>query len=80
MVAPGPWTRGTSLALASRRSWRILAPAFPMLFVAGWIEGYVSPHAPLGVRIGVAVLSALALVSWVAFGGREPRETSKFEK
>ena len=72
VIAPGPWSRGHSLFLASRRSWRLLAPAFPMLFVAGLIEGYVSPHAPLEVRVAVAVLSALALVSWIAFGGRRP--------
>ncbi|MEM7287700.1 MAG: DUF2520 domain-containing protein, partial [Actinomycetota bacterium] len=32
-------------------AWRLLAPVFPMLFVAGMIEAFVSPHAPLEVRL-----------------------------
>jgi uncharacterized membrane protein SpoIIM required for sporulation len=72
-IAPGPWSRRRAMSLESRRALRLLAPVFPMLFVAGLIEGFVSPHAPLGVRVAVAALSAAAIASWIAFGGREPR-------
>jgi hypothetical protein len=43
---------------------------FPMLFLAGTIEGFVSPHAPIEVRIAVAVLSAIGIVGWITLGGR----------
>jgi hypothetical protein len=39
--------------------------------VAGLIEGFVSPHAPLAVRLAVAVASACALVLWVARAGSD---------
>jgi uncharacterized membrane protein SpoIIM required for sporulation len=60
------------MSLESARAWRLLAPVFPMLFVAGTIEGFVSPHAPLPVRVAVAGLSAAGLVLWIGFGGRDP--------
>ena len=70
-ITPGPWTRRHAMALESRRAWRIVAAVFPMLVCAGTIEGFVSPHAELPVRIGTAVLSGLVLVAWIGLGGRE---------
>lgn len=70
-VAPGPWSRRHAMKLESRRSLLILAPVFPMLFVAGLIEGFVSPHAPTPVRLTVAVVSGLAFLAWFAWSGRE---------
>jgi len=69
-VAPGPWSRAFALRLEAARAWRLVAPTFPMLFASGLIEGYVSPHAPLAVRIGVAALSGALLSAWLVFGGR----------
>jgi uncharacterized membrane protein SpoIIM required for sporulation len=69
-VAPGPWTRGHAMAIESRRAWKLLAPVFPLLFVAGTIEGFVSPHAPIGVRVATAVVTGLGMVAWVVLGGR----------
>ncbi len=69
-IAPGPWSRAHAMALASRRAWALLAPVFPILFLAGLIEGFVSPHAPLQVRLGVALASLLGLVAWIGFCGR----------
>lgn len=71
-IAPGPWTRRHAMALESRRAIRMLAAVFPMLFCAGMIEGFVSPHAPLATRMATAVVSGLALVAWIGLGGREP--------
>ena len=73
LLRPGPWTRRRALALESRRSLRLLAPVFPLLFVAGLIEGFVSPHAPLGVRVAVAIGTGFILVVWAVFGGRPPQ-------
>ncbi len=69
-VAPGPWTRRHAMKLESARSWKLLAPVFPMLFVAGWIEGFVSPHAPTAARLAVATATAVFLVTWIVLGGR----------
>jgi uncharacterized membrane protein SpoIIM required for sporulation len=70
-IAPGPWTRRHAMKLESARSWKLLAPVFPMLFVAGLIEGFVSPHAPTSARMAVAIASAVFLVMWIVLGGRE---------
>jgi uncharacterized membrane protein SpoIIM required for sporulation len=69
-LMPGPWTRSHALTLESRRAWALLAPTLPLLFLSGLNEGFVSPHAPLGVRIAVAVGTGLALCLWIALGGR----------
>jgi hypothetical protein len=48
----------------------LFAPVFPLLLIAGLIEGFVSPHAPLAARLAVAVASGVALLAWVLLGGR----------
>lgn len=70
-VAPGPWSRRHAMRLESQRAWHLLAPVFPILVVAGLIEGFVSPHAPLPVRAAVAVLSGVLLALWIGLGGRQ---------
>lgn len=72
-VAPGAYSRGHALVRESRRALELFAPVFPLLVLAGLIEGFVSPHAPLVVRVGVAIASGLGLVAWIALGGRAPR-------
>ena len=52
-------------------AWKLLAPVFPMLFVAGMIEGFVSPHAGFAVRVAVAVGTGAAMLGWVLLGGRK---------
>lgn len=69
-VAPGPWSRKEAMRLESRNALRILAPMFPMLFAAGLIEGFVSPHAPTLVRSAVAITTGIMLVGWICFAGR----------
>ena len=73
VVAPGPWDRRERVARDTRLAWRLFAPVAPLLVVSGLIEGYVSPHAPFGVRIGTAIGTGVALIAWVALGGRAHR-------
>jgi uncharacterized membrane protein SpoIIM required for sporulation len=72
-IAPGPWSRAYAMALESRRAWALLAPVFPLLFLSGLIEGFVSPHAPTPVRTVVALTSLAGLALWIGLGGRAPR-------
>ena len=71
-VRPGPFSRRHALVLESRRAILLFAPVFPLLVVAGLIEGFVSPHAPLPVRVAVAIASGFLLLSWALLGGRSP--------
>jgi len=71
LVLPGPRTRRVALEHESRIAWRLFAPTIPLLFVAGMIEGFISPHAPFGVRMLTAVVSGALLLAWALFGGRE---------
>lgn len=70
-VAPGARTRGDALAEARSRSSRLLLASTVWLVFAGLIEGFVTPHAPMGARWGVAGLSGLAMAFW-AGGGLAP--------
>lgn len=72
-IAPGPWSRRHALRLEASRALRLLSAVFPMLFFAGLIEGFVSPHADLPVRMGVAITSGVLLAAWIGFGGRAAR-------
>jgi len=69
-VKPGAYSRRHALVRESRRALELFAPVFPLLVIAGLIEGFVSPHAPFAVRTAVAIASGIGLVSWVALGGR----------
>jgi len=75
-IRPGARTRRHALVVESKRALLLLLPTFPILFAAGTIEGYVSPHAPLGVRLSVAAGSGLALFAYVLAGGRRTSTTS----
>lgn len=68
--APGPWSRRHALKLASAIAWRLFVPVMPMLVCAGLIEGFVSPHASLAVRVSIAAVSLFAMLAWAYFGSR----------
>jgi len=70
-IAPKAWSRRHALKLEAASAWKLLAAVFPMLFFAGLIEGFVSPHVAHPTRLFVAIASGVALVTWVALGGRE---------
>lgn len=70
LIRPGPWTRRHALVLESARSLRLLIPVFPILFFAGIIEGFVTPHASYQVRMAFAVATGVLLLGWGLCGGR----------
>ena len=69
-IRPGPWTRKHALLRESRHALVLLAPVLPLLLIAGLIEGFVSPHAPIEVRLATAVGTGIAMVAWALLGGR----------
>ena len=73
-LQPGSWSRLHALNLGTRSAMRVFAPTVPILVVAGLIEGFVSPHATLPVRLAVAVCSGTLLLAWVLLCGRGPQE------
>jgi uncharacterized membrane protein SpoIIM required for sporulation len=79
-VRPGAYTRAHAMVRESARALELFAPVFPLLVLAGLIEGFVSPHAPLAVRLAVAVSSALLLVAWVALGGRTAHDPERLRE
>ena len=71
VVAPGARSRGFAMKHESKRAWALLAPVFPLLFISGLIEGFISPHMPTSTRIAVAIVTGLGLVAWVTLCGRD---------
>ena len=69
-IAPGPWTRSHAMSRESRRAWALASPAIPFLFFSGFVEGYLSPHAPPAVRLATGAATGLLLALWLARGRR----------
>ena len=77
VIRPGARTRRNALARESRRSLRFLIPVFPMLFFAGIIEAFITPHTSFEVRMLTAASTGTLLLAWILFGGRSSsRQTS----
>ncbi|MCA8979865.1 MAG: stage II sporulation protein M [Planctomycetes bacterium] len=74
IVAPGRFSRSYAIRHAGQRALRLFAPTIPLLVAAGLIEGYVSPHAPTSVRLAFAGTSAVIMLIWFGWVGREPVE------
>jgi len=68
--APGPWSRAEAMRRGTRRALLVLAPVFPMLLIAGLIEGFISPHAPTAVRLTVAAVTGALFLGWLLLAGR----------
>jgi uncharacterized membrane protein SpoIIM required for sporulation len=73
LIAPGRLPRKEALRRAAFDAFGLLGGAALMLVVAGIIEAHVTPHFSQPVRWSVAGVSALALVLYFGFAGRERR-------
>jgi len=82
LLLPGALTRREALVVKGRRAVRLLAASVIMLVLAGTIEGLISPRTdiPLGIKFGIAGLSALALLSYASLGGRGAADTEVAEE
>jgi uncharacterized membrane protein SpoIIM required for sporulation/uncharacterized RDD family membrane protein YckC len=80
ILLPGVRTRREALVLEGRRALRLLAAATVFLAFAGAIEGLISPRTDIGfgVRIAVAVVSALLIAAYLTLGrGRVAAERTE---
>ncbi|NWF67506.1 MAG: stage II sporulation protein M [Chloroflexi bacterium] len=72
LLNPGPYSRKDALALAARRALVLILAAFPLLVIAGLIEGFVSPSLlPFSVKLAVSLGTGGALYGYLLLVGRE---------
>jgi uncharacterized membrane protein SpoIIM required for sporulation len=76
LIAPGRLPRKEALRRAALDAFGLLGGAALMLVVAGIIEAHVTPHFPQTARWSVAGVSALALVLYFGFAGRQRAQKS----
>jgi uncharacterized membrane protein SpoIIM required for sporulation len=67
MLFPGRLPRGASIAIAGARSVRLMLGAIPMLLIAGFVEGFVSPSdLPIPVKFLVAAALGTLLILYLS--------------
>jgi uncharacterized membrane protein SpoIIM required for sporulation len=72
LLFPGRLRRRDAIAVNARRAGTLILGVASMLIVAGTIEGFISPQRwAADVRIAIGSLTAVALVLYFAFGGRD---------
>ncbi len=77
VLLPGRLRRRDALARNGRRAGVLLGGVVAMLCVAGTIEGFFSPlRFSADVRAGVGAFTALAMIAYFGFAGRERAATS----
>lgn len=71
LISPGRLPRREALQRAAGPAFGLLAGAMLLLVVAGLIEAYVTPHFAAPVRWSVASASALFLICYFGWAGRQ---------
>jgi len=76
MLHPGLLRRRDALIAAARDAVSLLLGAVPLLFVAGAIEGFLSPAENIAwpVKWAVGIGTGLLLYSYLFFAGHEPKK------
>jgi len=71
LLFPGFLRRGDALALAGSESIRLLGGTVPLLFIAGILEGFLSPsHAPMVLKFSVSIVLLSGMLVWLGEGWR----------
>lgn len=75
ILRPGLLRRRDALALAARRSVRLIIMCVPLLVLAGTIEGFISPSEtiPAFVKWGVGIGTGEGLYGYLLFSGRRDK-------
>lgn len=73
MIAPGNIRRTDAMRKASMVALKLFVGTLPMFVVAAIIEGFITPAAiPDFVKLAFAGLTAVGLVAYLGFAGRQP--------
>jgi uncharacterized membrane protein SpoIIM required for sporulation len=73
-ILPNDLSRADALRVRGRHAVQLIIGCVPLLFLAGIIEGFISPAPiPPFIKFGVAALSGLALFSYLLLAGREEK-------
>lgn len=77
LLFPGQRPRWDAVRESSRDSLVLIMGCIPLLVIAGLIEGMVStdPNVPPPLRLAVAALSALFLILYLGFSGRNAEKS-----
>jgi len=80
LLMPGDLSRGDALKSRGKEAVRLIVGCVPLMVVAGIIEGFISPQpiSPV-IKIGIGVITGIALYSYLLLAGREPESVSGSE-
>jgi len=78
LIVPGDLSRADALKTRGLEAVRLIAGCAVLLVIAGIIEGFISP-APISpfIKFTIAVLTGLALYSYLLLAGREGEEQAE---
>lgn len=83
LLFPGALPRGESLVRAGRQSAKLFFGTIPLLLIAGFIEGFISPSdLPISLKFGLAAGLFTLLVLYLSRAGRSAKaeaESDPFE-
>ena len=72
LLFPGALPRRESLVRAGSQSAKLFFGTIPLLLIAGFIEGFISPSdLPIGLKFGLAAALFTLLVLYLFFSGKE---------
>lgn len=72
IINPGDLSRGQALKKAGMEAAKIVIGCAILLFIAGIIEGFISPSAlPASIKFGVGILTGILMYSYLCLVGRE---------
>jgi uncharacterized membrane protein SpoIIM required for sporulation len=72
LLMPGDLSRADALHQRGTQAIRLIMGSAPLLFLAGLIEGFISPaHISPIIKFGIAILTGLGLYSYLLLAGRK---------
>jgi uncharacterized membrane protein SpoIIM required for sporulation len=77
ILQPGMLKRSDALVEAAKKAVVLIVGCIPLLLIAGFIEGFISPspEIPWPVKWGIGLASGLLLHSYLLLAGKEDPET-----
>lgn len=81
ILVPGDLSRADAVKARGLEAIRLIAGCAPLLFLAGIIEGFISPvPANPAIKFGIGIITGIALWSYLLLAGREDKEEEALSK